>query len=122
MGENPAAPVLLPDLHEVHLPITPCTLLTITPFRSFAANPELSHAQATIVNQAIVRCCSNVVLRHPDMAWPNGLFLPRTRAPLAPPKITLAVSPDGSRTTPTWPVLDTAMAEALEILGGDPNL
>jgi hypothetical protein len=119
-----SSPVLLPELHEVHMPITPSRLLTITPIQPLGATPtSLTIEQTALVNQAIVRNCWDMLLRPPTMPWPADLVLPRQRASIRKPRITVRAN-DGRPPTPlTFPsIVDAALAEALNILGGDPDL
>ena len=115
-----STPVLLPDLHEVHVPITPSRLLTITPLKPLVATPtDLTVEQTSLVNQALVRNCWDVLLRPPTMPWPADLVLPRQRARIRKPNVTVRAN-DGRPPTPlAFPsVVDLALAEALQILGG----
>jgi hypothetical protein len=122
-GDTQSAAMLVPDLHELHMPITPYRLLTITPFPSLTQRPQLSYRQADIVNHAIVRNCSTTVLRRPDMDWPSDLTLPLVRTALAPPAVTVRPNAGSPASAPVWPpIVDRALAEALGLLGGDPDL
>ncbi|MET8907630.1 DUF4238 domain-containing protein [Micromonospora sp. NPDC004551] len=119
-----SSPVLLPDLHEVHVPITPSRLLTITPIQPLVATPtNLTIEQTALVNQAMVRNCWDMILRPPMMPWPAYLVLPRQRASIRKPNITVRANEARSPTPLSFPpIVDLALAEALEILGGDPGL
>ena len=120
-GEINTGPMLLPQMYMVQVPVTPAVLLTISPFPSLGAG-ELTALEATQVNQAVIRDCATTVLRHPDMPWPTDLLLPAKRAPLNKPSVKVTAS-GGSPTNPTWPpVVDKAIAEVIEMLGGDPDL
>ncbi|WP_422738620.1 DUF4238 domain-containing protein [Micromonospora sp. WMMD729] len=118
-----SSPALLPDLHEVHVPITPSRLLTITPIQPLAATPtDLTIEQAALVNQAIVRNCWDMLLRPPMMPWPAYLVLPRQRPSIRKPRIAVRANDAGSPTPLSFPpIVDAALAEALKILGGDPD-
>lgn len=73
-GEVTHGPLLLPDLHEIHLPVTPERLLILSPFPSLSqAAAALTIEQAGLVNRAIIRACANSVFRHPGMPWPAEL-------------------------------------------------
>ncbi|WP_432973592.1 DUF4238 domain-containing protein [Dactylosporangium sp. CA-233914] len=122
-GEVSFLPMLLPEQHEVQIPVTPHRLLTMTPFPALGASSNLSREQAILVNESIVRGCSAMVLRRPDMAWPSDLVLPSVRASLAPPRVTVSAGAGGAPTVPVWPVVvERAFKEALELLGGDPDV
>ncbi|MEU8819018.1 hypothetical protein [Actinoplanes sp. NPDC048796] len=117
-----SGPVLLPELHEVHMPVTPSRLLTITPIQPLGASPAvLTTEQTTLVNHAIVRNCWDMLPRPPAMPFPADLLLPRQRASVRQPRITVRANegqPAASLTFP--PIVDAALADALNILGGDP--
>ncbi|MCZ7429874.1 DUF4238 domain-containing protein [Micromonospora sp. WMMA1949] len=122
-GEIHFMPMVLPELHEIQMPVTPSRLLTITPFPSLGTASELTLEQANRINQSIARSCSQIVLRRPDMSWPADLVLPKARAPLARPHITVSPSDSGHATKRTWPsVVEQAYKEALDLLGGDPDI
>lgn len=118
-----SSPVLLPELHEVHMPITPSRLLTITPIQPLGTTPtDLTAEQTALVNQAIMRNCWDVLLRPPTMSWPTDLVLPRPRASIRQPRITVRANDGRPPTAPAFPpIVDAALAEALHILGGDPD-
>ncbi|MEU8817604.1 DUF4238 domain-containing protein [Actinoplanes sp. NPDC048796] len=117
-----SSPVLLPELHEVHMPVTPSRLLTITPIQPLGAPPTvLTTEQTTLVNHAIVRNCWDILLRPPTMPFPADLVLPRQRSSIRQPKITVRANEGQPPTSLTFPpVVDAALADALNILGGDP--
>lgn len=118
-AEPSPLPMLLPEQHEVQIPVTPHRLLTMTPFPALGASSDLSREQATLVNESIVRNCSAMALRRPDMAWPSDLTLTSARASLAPPRITVSAGADGTPTETVWPsVVEQAFKEALELLRG----
>jgi len=119
-----STPVVLPDLHEVHLPITPSRLLTFTPFPQLTpVVTELTAPQAILVNQAIIRNCWDVVLRHPKMAWPTNLTLPPQRASIRTPTVKIRASTEETQRSLRFPsVVDVGMKQALALLGGDPDL
>jgi hypothetical protein len=123
-GEVTHGPLLLPYLHEIHLPVTPERLLILSPFPSLSpAAAVLTIEQAGLVNRAIIRACATSVFRHPGMPWPVDLALPRHRAPLHSP--TVNISPGTGKPTPRpgFPALsDQTLQEPLALLGGDPDL
>ncbi|MFF5234698.1 hypothetical protein [Dactylosporangium sp. NPDC000521] len=122
-GQVSFLPMLLPEQHEVQIPVTPHRLLTMTPFPAVRASSDLSREQAVLVNESIVRGCSAMVLRRPDMAWPSGLVLPSARASLAAPRVTVSARAGSAPTVPVWPaVVEQAFKEALELLSGDPDV
>lgn len=122
-GEVSTTPMLLPELHEIQIPVTSQRLLTMTPFPLLGTAAALTQEHASRVNQSIVRSCSAIVLRRPDMTWPSDLVLPRVRVPLAPPRVTVSASDNGPAPVLAWPVVvERAFKDALDLLGGDPDI
>lgn len=123
VGEISSVPMLLPDLHEVQMPITPHRLLTITPFPQLGQPTIMTADQARVVNEGVARACADVVIRHPHMDWPTGLTLLNTRPALAAPTVTVTANDGRAPTEPKWPtIVSRAMAEAIDLLGGSPDL
>jgi hypothetical protein len=119
-GVPAPAPATLPLGHEVHLPITPSRLLTISPFPSLGV-PRLTPEQAQRVNDAIVYASYRTVFRHPDMAWPQGFVLPRERATLQAPRVKTGISENEPPTNLTMPELaDPELSDVLSMLAEDP--
>ncbi|MEV8372604.1 DUF4238 domain-containing protein [Kribbella sp. NPDC056861] len=115
-------PQTLPELHEVHVPITPHRLLTITSIPRIGHSQELSATMAQVVNQAIARNCTEYVFRRPDMDWPSSIVISRARSHLPAPAVDVRPS-NGPATQMTWPSLDNQiLANAMKLLGGDPDL
>lgn len=122
-GEVTHGPLLQPELHEIHLPVTPQRLLIISPFTSLAPASTLTIGQAALVNEAIVRACATSVFRHPATPWPADLTLPSKPVPLHAPTVTVSPGTDEPRTRPEFPTItDQTLQEALALLGGDPDL
>ena len=114
-------PVLLPELYEVQVLITPTVLLTISPFPPLGQG-VLTAVEADRVNRALIRDCAKTILRHPNMPWPTDLTLPSKRAPLPTPHVRVTAN-GGTPTKPAWPaIVDNVIVEVIDILGGDPIL
>jgi hypothetical protein len=116
-------PQLWPDEFDLFVPITPKAVLIIS--EGAVLGPAMLTPQmAGIVNAGLAATAHNVVVRHPDMAWPADVTLSRARPKLPIPKRTITRNPDGHvPTKPEWPKLTSAIAqEGIALLGGDPPL
>jgi hypothetical protein len=122
-GEVTYGPMLLPNFHEVHLPVTPERLLTISPLRPLGQTALLTAEQAGIVNRAIIRSCTTSVFRRPDMPWPGDLALPRQRLPLHSPTVNISHGNGQPAKKPKFPaIVDQTLKDALDLLGGNPEI
>lgn len=124
-GKIRETPESLPEFHEIHLPLSPNLLLTLSPLVQLGGPSVLSEKQAELVNAAIVRNCANAVFRSPSMPWPDTLSLPPARAPLHVPHYSFSVRPDDAPAAdpPAFPAASEAkFAHAMALLGGDPDL
>jgi hypothetical protein len=115
--------LLLPDHHEIHLPLTPERLLIITPLPPLSAVTTLTAEQARLVNESIVRACANSVFRRPDMPWPPDLTLLPQRIPLRRPRVTVFRGNGEQHERRSFPsIADQKLKDALDLLGGDPDI
>jgi hypothetical protein len=114
---------LFPDEAEILLPLSPKRLLTILPYM-LPGSTVLTSQFAAEVNRLLVRSCAEMMLHHPDMRWPADLSLPQARQSLRIPRVTIDRSDPGSPpTNMDWPtMIDPSSQEALNLLGGDPDL
>jgi hypothetical protein len=110
---------VLPENSSILLPISPSVLLVASPHPLVGTGQitdELEHQ----VNTGIVRNAYKLVLHHPQMPWPNDLFVPAEPQPLPDPQINLRRSEPGA--TPTFPatypaIEDPVIAGLLHDLG-----
>ncbi|WP_162907407.1 DUF4238 domain-containing protein [Allorhizocola rhizosphaerae] len=122
-SDLPFTPIPLPDTYEIYLPVTPKVLLTVTPLPILGSSNGLSREHADLVNKAIGRTCSDVVLRSPGMDWPADLILLPEPTPLRSPLVTVTRGGGAPASQRSWPtVIHSEFEKALKILGGDPVL
>lgn len=117
--------VTLPEMFEVVMPVSPRRVLVVSPFPEIGVgNGVLSASYAAQVNAAAVRACETSVFHHPEMPFPADLVVP-AKAPSIPiPVVHIGKSAGEHEKTPmTWPDLAQAhFKEAIELLGGDPEV
>lgn len=123
-GEFNDGPDVLPDGFEVLVPVSPARLLVVSPYPSLASSSELTAEFAREVNERQVRGADELVLRHPQMAWPADVVLRDAPPALPTPRVTIGRSQAGQPPTEmVWPSLsDSEIRSAMNLLGGDPPL
>jgi hypothetical protein len=115
-------PQLWPDGFDLFVPVTPKALLIVSE-RTGLGPAVLTPQLAEIVNLGLAATAHDVVVHHPDMAWPASVTLSRACPTLPTPRRTLTRNPSGHEPTrPEWPKLISVIAqEGLALLGGDPR-
>ncbi|SOD73544.1 uncharacterized protein DUF4238 [Jatrophihabitans sp. GAS493] len=123
-GEFNDGPEVLPDDFEVLVPVSPSRLLVISPVPSLGSFGQLNGDFARDVNERQVRAADDLVMHHPDMAWPTDLVLGAAPPTLPIPHVTIGRSREGEPPSAmSWPKLpDAQIMDAMQLLGGDPPL
>lgn len=114
---------LAPDDAELHLPLSPDTLLVFERDGA-AAQPGpagLSEEMTAVANRGQALGADQAVFRRADTPWPAGLVLGPHPPRLPEPTITTRASPGGTPTFPARfaPVNNPVVAELLDELGGE---